>query len=67
MKDEELTVTTEIDRPKGGMCHTGPNPCWVTIKHHPTGVIAKAYHRQQHKARELAMACVEIMVEDASE
>lgn len=49
------------DRPNGGMWHNGPNPCWVTVTHIPTGISARAFDRQQHKAREIAMQCVRVM------
>ena len=60
----DYTVTCTPDKPQGGMWHCGPNAGWVTVKHHPTGIMARAYHRQQHKAREIALACVEMMVAD---
>ena len=61
MSDDDYTVTITEDRPKGGAWHTGPNPCWVTVKHNPTGIMARAFDRQQHKAREIAMQCVRVM------
>jgi len=64
VNESDLTVTVQEDRPKGGMWTNGPNPCWVTVKHHPTGIMARAYHSRQHKAREMALACVEMMVAD---
>ena len=64
MDERDLTVTIQEDRPKGGAWHCGPNPCWVTVKHHPTSIMARAYHRNQHKAREIALACVALMLED---
>ena len=61
---DQFRVDVVADRPKGGMWHTGPNPSWVTVTHLPTMVQARAYHRSQHKAREAAMACVEMMLAD---
>lgn len=65
MSDLDLTITVTLDKPTSGMWHCGPNPSWVTVKHNPTQIMARAYHRSQHKAREIAMACVALMVEDA--
>ena len=60
-------VTIAVDRPSGGMWHCGPNASWVTVTHLPTMTQARAYHRSQHKAREAAMACVQMMVEDCQD
>ena len=60
---DDLTITITDDRPASGMWHTGPNPCWVTVKHNPTGTMARCYHRSQFRARESAMACVELMLD----
>jgi hypothetical protein len=65
MSDEDFVITVVDDRPPGGMWHCGPNPCWVTVKHVQTQIMARAYHRSQRKAREMAMACVEMMIADA--
>jgi len=62
MDDADLTITIDSDRPPSGMWHCGPNACWVTVKHNPTQIMARAFHRQQRKAREIALACVELMV-----
>lgn len=61
---EDYTVTVQYDRPIGGMWHCGPNSGWVTVKHNRTHIMARAYHKHQRTAREIAMACVEIMVAD---
>lgn len=65
LKPEDLKVEGVDDRPKGGMWHNGPNPCWVTVTHLPTMICARAYGRSQHKARQAALACVEMMVAEA--
>ena len=57
-------IDITADRPTSGQWHCGPNPCWVTVTHLPTMAEARAYHRSQHKAREAAMACVELMISD---
>lgn len=62
---EPFRVEVVLDKPTSGMWHCGPNPTWVTVTHLPTMVQARAYHRSQHKAREMAMACVEMMLADA--
>ena len=66
-RSEDLRVEVVTDRPTSGMWHCGPNPVWVTVTHVPTMVSARAYHRSQHKAREMALACVEMMIEDAGD
>lgn len=62
---EVFRVQVTADRPKRGMWHCGPNPSWVTVTHLPTMIQARAYHRSQHKAREMAFACVQMMVWDS--
>ncbi len=61
---ELFRVEVTVDRPTSGMWHCGPNPSWVTVTHIPTMTQARAYHRSQHKAREAAMACVQMMLGD---
>lgn len=61
---ERIRVDVVQDRPPSGMWHCGPNPSWVTVTHLPTMTQARAYHRSQHKARDAAMACVQMMIED---
>jgi protein subunit release factor A len=60
----DIRVDVVADKPKGGMWHTGPNPSWVTVTYIPTMTQARCYHDMQNKARDLAMACVELMVKD---
>ena len=62
MKYDDFVVSCASDRPKGGMWHNGPNPCWVKVTHKPTGISATAYRRNQQKAREDAMAACQLMV-----
>lgn len=62
---DDYEVQVVVDRPSSGQWHCGPNPVWVTVTHIPTMVSARAYHRSHRKARDMAMACVEMMVEDA--
>ena len=57
-------IDITADRPTSGQWHCGPNPCWVTVTHLPTMTEARAYHRSQHKAREAAMVCVQLMLSD---
>jgi hypothetical protein len=61
---ELFRVEVTVDKPTSGMWHCGPNPSWVTVTHIPTMTQARAYHRSQHKAREAAMACVQMMLAD---
>ena len=61
---EQFRVDVVQDRPASGMWHCGPNPSWVTVTHLPTMTQARAYGRSQHKAREYAMSCVQMMLSD---
>lgn len=61
-QQRDFVVTSCADKPLSGMWHCGPNPTWVTVTHKPTGIQATARHRQPHKARQVAMACVELMI-----
>ena len=65
MSDADFIVKITVDKPASGMWHCGPNPSWVEVTHTPTMISARAYHRSQHKAREMALACVEMMIADA--
>lgn len=67
LRNEDIKIECVADRPNGGMWHCGPNPSWVTVTHLPTMISARAYDRSQHKARQAAMACVEMMVEQSRE
>jgi len=64
---QDIRIDLTVDKPSSGMWHCGPNPSWVTVTHLPTMVQVRAYHRSQHKAREMALACVAMLVEDAGE
>ena len=57
-----FTVTGAQDKPTRGMWPSGPNPGWVTVRHNASGISATARHRQQHKAWQIARACVELML-----
>lgn len=61
ISDYRVTVTK--DRPFG-MWHTGPTACWVEVEHLSTGIRARAYSDSQIKARQRALACVEMMLDD---
>jgi len=61
---ELFRVEVVPDRPSSGMLHSGPNPSCVTVTHLPTMTQARAYGRSQHKAREAAMTCVQMMLAD---
>lgn len=60
-----FTITSAVDKPDSGMWHCGPNNSWVQVTHNPTGISATAYHKSQHKARQTAMAAVELMIQDS--
>jgi hypothetical protein len=61
---QDLRIDCYHDKPTSGMWHCGPNSCWVQITHIPTQMTARAYHRNQWKARQAAMDCIEFMVSD---
>lgn len=63
----DYRVDVAYDKPKSGMWHCGPNLAWVTVTHIPTQISARAYHRHDRTAREMALACVEMMVADCGE
>ena len=64
MTSEYLIELTE-DRPVSGMWHCGPNAAWVTVTHLPTMISARAFDQMSHRAREAAMACCQMMVEQS--
>ena len=53
------------DRPASGMWHCGPNAAWVTVTHLPTMISARAFDQAHHHARQTAMDCCEMMVEQS--
>lgn len=53
------------DRPSSGQWHCGPNAAWVTVTHLPTMISARMFDQSSWKAREAAMACCEMMVEQS--
>ena len=53
------------DRPTNGMWHCGPNAAWVTVTHLPTMISARMFDDAQHRARETALACCQMMVEQS--
>lgn len=52
------------DKPLSGMWHTGPNPGWVEVTHLPTMQSVRAYDEMQYKARDKAMAALDLIVDD---
>lgn len=62
---DEYRVEMVEDRPAHGMWHCGPNAAWVTVTHIPTMTSARAYDTRHHKAREAALACCQMMVEQS--
>ena len=61
MAEDDYRVDVIEDRPASGMWHSGPNRCWVTVTHIPTGISARAFDERQYRAREIAMQCVRVM------
>jgi len=62
MNEEDYMITVIEDGPKRGIGHTGPNPCWVTVRHNPTGIMARCYGDKEDDTRALAMQCVHTML-----
>ncbi len=65
MDPDQVRIELTEDRPKGGAWHCGPNAGWVTVTHLPTMISARAFDQNQWKARESALACVEMMVDQS--
>lgn len=65
LNPEDIKIEVIEDRPRGGMWTTGGNPSWVVITHLPTMISARMYGKQQHKSRNIAMAALELMVDEA--
>lgn len=63
--NEDFKIELAHDKPGSGMWHTGPNPAWVTVTHLPTMISARMFDTSEWKARDAAMACVEMMVEQS--
>lgn len=62
---DDVVVTFTSDKPKSGMFHCGPVPCWVQATHKPTMMTARAYSRNQMRAKESAMMALEFMIDCA--
>lgn len=62
---EEYRIELVEDRPLSGMWHCGPNAAWVTVTHLPTMISARMFDQGHHKAKEAAMACCQMMVEQS--
>jgi protein subunit release factor A len=62
---KDIKIECIADRPKSGMWHTGPNNSWIRVTHLPTMISATMFDDQQHRARDAAMTCVEMMVEQS--
>ena len=62
---KDIRIDVVSDKPIKGMWHTGPNAAWVTVTHLPTMISARMFDEMQHKARDSALACVELMVEQS--
>lgn len=65
LNPDDLRIDVVEDRPDRGMWHCGPNAAWVTVTHLPTMISARALDQHQWGARETAMACVELMVDQS--
>ena len=62
---EEYHIEFVEDRPARGMWHCGPNAVWATVTHLPTMISARMFDQQQHNAREAALTCCQMMVEQS--
>lgn len=62
----DLDVVIIHDKPKSGMWHCGPNPCWVEVTHLPTMCSVRAYSGDDshYKTRRRAETLLDIMLED---
>lgn len=62
----EYRVELVEDRPPPGtVWHCGPNAAWVTVTHLPTMISARSFDQSHHHARQAAMACCQMMVEQS--
>lgn len=64
MRREDVKLEAVHDKPKSGMWHTGPNPCWITVTHIPTMCQVRLYSgdRIQNKVRDEALELLELAV-----
>lgn len=65
LNPDVLRIDTQEDRPSCGMWHTGPNAAWVTVTHLPTMISARMFDLDHWKARQAALTCVEMMVDQS--
>ena len=65
MDNADLRIDLVEDRPERGQWHCGPNATWVTVTHLPTMISARMFDEYQHRARDAAITCVEMMVEQS--
>lgn len=61
----DYTISMVEDRPAKGMWHCGPNAAWVTVTHKPTMISARAFDQSHWKARQAALDCCQMMVEQS--
>lgn len=61
----EFRIELIEDRPLHGMWHCGPNAAWVEVTHLPTMISARAFDQSPHHARQAAMDCCQLMVEQS--
>lgn len=62
---EDYFVSLVEDRPDSGMWHAGPNAAWVTVTHRPTMISARMFDMSHFAAREAALACCQMMVDQS--
>lgn len=62
---DEYSIEIVEDKPARGMWHCGPNAAWVTVTHLPTMISARAFDTRHHEAKQMALACCEMMVEQS--
>lgn len=63
--EDDYKIEIAHDKPSKGMWHTGPNPAWVTVTHLPTMISARMLDHSEHKARDAALTCVQMMVDQS--
>lgn len=62
----QIKIECIEDKPSAGMWHCGPNPCWITATHIPSGTSVRVYsgNKVQHQARVIALDALELVLEE---
>src|SRR3990167_6098311 len=66
VQSPEYVITRHVeDRPLRGMWHCGPNAVWVEVTHLPTMISARAFDERGFDAKQTALTCCQLMVEQS--